>query len=292
MPKTALILIGTHYHPGDAASLTRQNLGRQSLLKLPEVKCVNLQFPDIPAEFDGFECIPKLFGDSNSITGRKGARKPLGFDAFNLIARRAKDDGSPFFSWINADIIALPSIVTLLETKMDAYCISRMDVDPIKLKPVEFHVAGFDLFIFKTSWWFQNAQRFRNYINSEALWDIIYTSICMCHGKSRLINRGEAVILHPQHPKAWGGSPFSDYNVFLSCLDGLYLEMWTKYAQKYRDLVNQDADEDMFRQIQKECFTWPPSCFRRLKQYGRSVKAYGRYYLNKNGIIRSVHYYK
>ena len=89
---------------------------------------------------------------------------------------------------------------------LDAYCISRMDVDRDLMKRLGIHVAGVDLFIIRTAWWECHHQRFRDYVNSEALWDMIYTAICLCHGNSRLFNTDE-YILHIAQPTGMGGKP-------------------------------------------------------------------------------------
>lgn len=291
VPKPApLLVLGTHYHPGSADVLARQQAGQESLRRLPGVDCVNLQFPDAPMEVPGFECVAELSADSIKVTGRTGARKPVGRQLLDLLARRAGEVGAPYFGSVNADIQVLPAVVEAVSKySRDAFFFSRTDTNPTTGGREAIFFVGIDLFIFRLAWWRKNAFRFRNYIVGEGLYDPIYTTVALCHSDGILFNNRD-FILHPNHDRIWKASPFSDWNIFLSCRDFLYLEKWNRYSQHLTRNLPEGVSDEAMERTQREFLTWPPSLKSRLWQVGRSAKAFGRYHLNKMGFLPSVQY--
>ena len=72
--------------------------------------------------------------------------------------------------------------------------------------------------------------------------------------------------------------------------DFLYLQTWNRYAQHLLQHPPEGVSDANMERTQREFFTWPPPFGSRLWQYGRSLKSFGRYYLNKARWIPSVGY--
>ena len=270
------VLVGTHYHPGGADALLRQEIARESLLKLKNVRLVNLQFPDAPIEIASFESYPTLHNDSVKASGQKGVRKPIGSEAFYRLACKAKEYNIPYFSWVNSDItVKQEAIDYVIHAKLDGYVFSRMDYSPETGKDSEMFVGGQDCFVFNTDWWLKNQERFRPYVNSEAYWDNIYTTVTLCHGRSILLNR-TGLIRHREHPRVWSKSPFGEYNRHFASLDNLYLFIWQGYIKRLREMRARNASEQEEMELQKSCFVWNPSLSAKIKQSVRSFKAHLR----------------
>ena len=285
-----LLVLGTHYHPGAQETLARQQAGQESLRGLSRVDRVNLQFPDAPLTVPGFHSMAGLDLDSLKLTGRTGLRKPVGRQLLELLAGRAGEVGAPSFGFVNADVQALPEVLTAISRYgRDAFLFSRTDVNSVTHQREAVFFVGIDMFIFRLAWWQQHCWRFRKFIVGEGLWDPIYTSITLCHSNGILFNNRD-FILHPNHKSDWHASPFSDWNIFLSCLDFLYLQQWNRYSKHLTRHSPEGISDEAMEQTQREFFSWAPPLKSRLWQTGRSVKAFGRYRLNRWGLLPSVHY--
>src|SRR5258708_37648239 len=107
---------GTHYHPGDSATIERQKVARHSLLALNDCRLINLQFRDGEPrlEYDGLENRPELHYDSVRITKREGPRKPVLAELLGVLCRQATNSGSPYFAFANSDIIITRRAIDLI----------------------------------------------------------------------------------------------------------------------------------------------------------------------------------
>jgi len=270
---TKPILIGTHYHPGTAETLGRQERARQSLAELSDVRLVNLQFHDAATDVAGFRTVPRLFEDSIKATGRQGTRKPIGSEAFQRLAECARDEGCEFFGWVNSDVIVTPTALELVRSKgQDAVLFSRMDFDPATGADLGIETGGIDAFFFSVAWWEAHATLFRPYVNSEAFWDPVYAAIALCRGRAFLENH-MGLIRHEAHLKAWKDSPFAAYNQNLATLDSLYLNQWLRYRDRLREMRAAGCTLEDELGWQFEAFRWPPSLVSRLWPAGRCLKA-------------------
>ncbi len=268
------LLLGTHYHPGSPETLARQARARDSLLRLEDVRLVNLQFPDAAIEAEGFRTVPRLFDDSVRATGRAGTRKPIGRESFDRLAECAQEEVLPFFGWVNSDIIITPEAVEFVSTHdYDAVIYSRMDFDGATGRDLGMQLGGLDAFVFSTKWWAAHRERFRPYVNSESYWDPIYAALALCHGRAIVLNR-TALIRHETHPKVWRDSPFADHNRHLATLDTLYLDQWYHYRDQLVEMRAAGAGEEDELAWQRTAFHWPPSPGQRLRHLGRCAKAW------------------
>jgi hypothetical protein len=285
-----ILLIGSNYHPGSPAVVTRQKRSQDSILDLTDVECVNLQFENDPMSVEGFRTLAQLQLDSLKVMGRSGTRKPITIEALDLLAHEAKVCGANYFCWVNADITVLPALLDVIRDRdREAYLFSRTDIDESTSERIGIFHVGIDAFVFRVDYWIRNRWRYRKYILGEGLFDPVFTSITLCHSDGILFNNKD-YLLHPNHERTWKYSPFSDWNIFLSAMDFIYLEKWNRYSRYLCDHRSDGFSDDSMEQLQREMFLWPPPLKIRLWQHGRTIKAFFRYHMNRVGWIPSLSY--
>src|ERR1044072_3094503 len=99
------ILLGINIYAAKGNAARRQENCLESLRALEGVSLVNLQFTNERIEAAGFDSVCELKSDSQKVTGRKGARKPIVPEIFTVLAERARSQGLRYFGFTNSDII-------------------------------------------------------------------------------------------------------------------------------------------------------------------------------------------
>jgi hypothetical protein len=275
-----MITIGTRYYAAAAESERRQLLSRQSLLALPNVHRINLQFADEAFTPDGFETRPVLAQDSMTVTGRGRVRKPIVSEMFGALADVAAARGDRYFIYLNADIEVSAAALGRVEAgERDAYAFCRMDLLPGSRAEQGVVLIGLDMFAVSVDWWRREWRRFRPYIAGESLWDNVYGAIACVHGRAEIVD-ADPGIFHEQHAAGWGGGPYADYNGYLAALDAPYFSRWVDYVaglQAGRAAGTFDRDR-----LARATFAPPPI---RVSQYprhaARSLRAWTRYSLKR-----------
>lgn len=242
---------------------------------------INLQFIDRRnlQELDGFETLPVLHHDSNTITLRSGVRKPLVNEMFTRLAEAATARGSRYFGFTNSDIIVTAGAVARVAVgDRPAYVFARTDFDPATNRDLGPLIYGADVFVIEARWWLAHRARFRAYVVGESLWDNAYAAQLLCWADGLLLNR-EPLVRHEAHEIVWRDSPFSEHNGVLAALDRPYFSRWVLYVKRLEALRAEasaradHAPEDAERQLQEEIFHgWRPGVADRLLQQLRVAK--------------------
>jgi hypothetical protein len=270
------LVLGTNSYQGDPDAMRRQSRALDALESLPDVIAIDLQWHEVPSPRPGIRTVAALRRDSTTITGRAGRVKPIASDVLDALAAVAEREGCRYFAYVNSDIIVSPAAVALVAAgEHEAYAFSRMDYDAAG-RDTGLVLTGCDAFAFDVAWWRANRHRFRPYILGEPCWDNVYTSVLMCHGNGRLVNR-DGAIRHEMHATAWGAGAFSEYNGFLAVLDARYFTLWVNYHARLVEARARGASEAEERAIAASAFAWRRSPALALKQAARDVRAHVRY---------------
>ncbi|MES2308874.1 MAG: hypothetical protein V4507_08445 [Verrucomicrobiota bacterium] len=64
----------------------------------------------------------------------------------------------------------------------------------------------------KTDWWETNRHRFPNSIFPVRGWDVLYTSIMLCHSIAYFQDTDWDLCFHVRHPQGCGNDKYNDYN--------------------------------------------------------------------------------
>jgi hypothetical protein len=248
------------------------------MASLEGVLHVNLQFvaaEAAPIDVDGYETVRGLELDSITVAGRMGARKPIASETFDLLARRALEEGCRYFAYLNSDTVLSQEVVDrVCAGDADAYAIARTDVG--SGRSPEVLIAGVDGFVISTEWWTANRRRFRAYILGEPVWDCVYAALVACHGRAEFVY-DTGGLTHERHPTQWVASPFASYVRYLSALDAPYFSLWCAYNDRIRNEVDLGRGFVAAARIAQETFVWRPSTFARAIQASRCVKGWVRY---------------
>jgi glycosyltransferase involved in cell wall biosynthesis len=273
------VLLGVHAHPTSSPeSAGRQRDALTAMASLRGVRHVNLQFVAAetpPIEAEGFETVRALELDSMSVSGRMGARKPIASEVFDLLARRALEEGCRYVAYLNSDTILSQELVDrIARGDADAYAIARTDVGSGRSPAIL--ISGIDSFVVSAEWWTANRRRFRPYILGEPVWDCVYAALVGCHGRTEFVYEAGGLI-HERHPTQWVASPFASYVRYLSALDAPYFSLWCGYHDRLRDEVDAGRGFGGAARIAQETFVWRPSAAARAIQASRCVKGWVRY---------------
>lgn len=272
------MILGTHTFAAAGDASRRQEQGVASLRALRNVDVMNVQFTAAPHDVDGLHTVRALDRDSTTVTGRRGPRKPLVSDIFNVLWAEGRQRGARYFGFTNADIlVSQHAIDWVARAGRQAYIFAREDVDALTRQPKGLNVHGADVFVVATDWWTQHRHRFRGYILGEAAWDNVYAAVLMCHGDAVIENR-RPLVRHEAHAQQWTtAGPFGDYQRLLAAYDATYFSMWCEYVAALLEMRALDSSEAQEHALARRTFTWPPPLPRRAIQQLRSVKAFVRY---------------
>jgi glycosyltransferase involved in cell wall biosynthesis len=272
------VLIGVHAYAATGEAERRQQTALGALAALEGVRRVNVQFSTADAtafELSGFETLRALESDSNKVTGRAGRRKPIASEVFDVLARRALEEGCAYFAYLNADTVLSQSALSRITAGgADAYMLARTDVGGGR--PSEILISGMDGFAINAHWWLCNHRRFRPYLLGEPVWDCVYSAKLACHGRASFVYSHDA-LTHERHDTAWLSSPFARYIQYLSSLDAPYFSLWCRYHDLLSKEIEQGRALDRAAAIAEDTFLWRPSAFARAMQASRRVKGWVRY---------------
>lgn len=203
-------------------SYHRQDMCIQSLLRLKQlypdmIDLYNIQPINNPQVVDNFQTLPILKQTAKDVVTGSTCEKPLIKEMLNSLSNL---NGYDYFIFTNSDIIISNRFIKLiLDNKdKDSFCGSRLTIEDIQTldetpKLVQYQVAGFDTFAFKTNWWRLNENKFPEYIFGHPCWDVHYATLCKRLGTSMFVNKWPAAIFHIQHEIAWSKmSPERQYN--------------------------------------------------------------------------------
>jgi hypothetical protein len=268
------ILLGTHFHAGDADAARRQQQALNSLLRLEGVRLVNLQWVNQRCDHPGIVTLPVLRHDSRTVTGWARRRHPIATELFDALCEEAAARGIRYFAFSNADIVVTQRAVEAIATlDRDAYSMSRLDCDRDG-RSLSIMTAGIDLFAYDTAWWRANRRRFRPYVVGGNCFDNVYTAIMMCHGNGVVLNRhGE--IRHEIHRSGALGT-FDEYNGHLAALDSPYFSLWVGYWNRLMEARARGANEAEELALQRDAFVFRQSVGQRIWHVGRKVRSHWR----------------
>ena len=215
---------------------------------------MNLGFHDEPPAAGPLEQRRVLRLDARSVSGARGARKPIVSEMLDALAAEAARRGVPRIGLVNGDIVVTPAAVErATATPRPALAFSRTDVDPGG--PESQLLYGADMFTFDVDFWRRRRRRFRAYILGEAVWDNVYAAVIACHGGT-LVNR-ERLILHPHHATGFLDSPYAPYVHLLAARDRSYFSLWCAYVARAETLRAAGGTPDEEEALQREVFTAP-----------------------------------
>ena len=224
---------------------------------------------------DGFETLRALESDSNRVTGRSGPRKPIVSEMFDVLARRALEEGCPYFAYVNADtVLSRGALERIGADGADAYLLARTDIG--SGRPPGMLVAGMDGFAINAFWWISNRWRFRPYLLGEPVWDTVYSAKLACHGRASFVYSLGA-LTHERHERRWLEVPFASYVRYLSALDAPYFSLWCQFHDRLEREIGAGRGYGRAAAIAAETFVWRPSPAARAVHASRCLKWWVRH---------------
>ncbi len=194
---------------------------------------VNITFPDEVIEPEGWTVDASLQESSREIVDPNGPRFPFVRDIFDRAAALAEKRGHLWFAVMNSDILLTerlwPRLAELMEVGMETIAISRTEIsDPDEPpgKP-DLYIIGQDLWFVKTDWWMKNRTLFPNSLFPVRGWDVVYTSLFLCHSTGYLLNTEGGLCCHIRHPQGCGNQACNDFNFALEH------GRWRIYSQRH-----------------------------------------------------------
>lgn len=231
----AMIVIGTRFYDARGDAGLRQQRAREALLRLEDAVCVNLQFVDERHEVAGIRTVPLLRRDSHTVTRAAGARKPIVSEMFDALAEIARETGSRYFVYLNADIeVTREAVGCVGDGERTGYAFCRVEVDPVTHRSLGIQPYGIDMFAIDVKWWSRERRRFRPYIAGEMCWDNVYAALICLYGNGDVVDNRE-LIFHRRHASGWADDhAFAQYNGFLAALDAPYFSRWVNYVERVK----------------------------------------------------------
>jgi hypothetical protein len=255
---TVPLLLGTSISGRAGDTGRRESSAQASLKALIDTglaEAVNLIFTDDPPTSGAIPSLSRLTLDASRLTGAAGPRKPIVPEMLDVLAAEATRRGIPRIGLVNGDIVVTPTAIDRIASVGAGFvAISRTDTGAGR--PDSPMIYGVDLVAADTAFWVRARRLFRRYVLGEELWDIVYTSIGLCHG-GVLLNR-ERLILHERHAVAKTERPFARYVHLLATRDRAYFTRWCTYVARLEPLADRDVQADEALALQRSVFV-PPS---------------------------------
>lgn len=221
-------------------SFKRQDLCIDSLIRLEKqckgITLYNIQQKGLPLiEHDKFTTIfDRGRTAANTVTGCS-FNLPMVRDFFDALAAQGKD----YFMFLNSDIIVTTKIAREVSYNAgyDAICGSRLAVEDISdinttdINHSHLQIAGFDVYMIRTSWWLENREKFPDYIYAISAWDVDYAARLMVLGRTQFDNTVRPCCYHIMHEeKSHNDTPERAYNMKLFFEDNKPLcDAWHAY---------------------------------------------------------------
>jgi hypothetical protein len=267
------VVLGTHVYPASGSALSRMDAALHSWTELKGVSLVDLQFGGgTGSDRSPFKSRHVLTTDSTTITGREGPRKPVMSELLQQLAAVAAAEGSVYFGFSNADIhVSQHAIDLVSQSGLDAVVFTRMDVEAGTGRELGEFYSGQDTIFLNLDFYRRHQSRFRPYVVGEMPWDVVYTSIVLTHGNSRLVNRG-AFTTHVAHETIWVDSPFGEHAWRLARLDWAYMARWYRFYYAVKALRERGGDPVREDQFLDEAFRRPLTVDERARTMYRVLK--------------------
>jgi hypothetical protein len=282
-----MIVVGTQFYDARGEAAVRQQRARAALLALDRVVRVNVQFVGDDHIVDGFRAVPLLRQDSRTVTHGAGVPKPIASEMFDVLATVARETGSRYFAYLNADVEVAPEAIEYIHAgDRTAYAFCRVDVDPTTQQRLGIQPYGADMFAIDVDWWTRERRRFRPYITGEMCWDNVYAALICCHGSGDIVNHRE-VLFHQRHASRWDErSPFAEYNGYLAALDAPYFSRWVRYVELLKQHAGtRGVDHD--RLIREAFAAQPISAAEAAVNAARQLRARVQYFIRRRA-ARSI----
>ena len=260
------IAIGTNIF----GEYSRQTLAIESLKTLKEkakllnveIDLFNLQFEENTSLIDGFITLHCL--KNSNLTIRDEIVKASGYntgcvdcDGTNILIPYSPKRlplmnelfgalgdliGYDYVIFTNSDIMISNRLISeILESKKESYCVSRLDIREINtitdpIIPFKIEIAGFDTYVFKSSWWQENKLRFPKYLLGKPRWDNHYTSIFMTHSDGKILNYYPGHIIHIFH--GYGSHQDDMENRYVNKLWDLHPGLQSGWGTYFDEILN------------------------------------------------------
>lgn len=180
---------------------------------------VNIVHPSEKMEIPGWDLDAGLNQTTREQVDPQGVPLPFTRDLFDRAALHASKRGSSYFAFMNGDIILqkklLDRIQDLIEVGVENMIVSRTEIDHYPFlpdHPRNIYVIGQDVWITKLEWWEKNRLLFPNCIFGVRGWDVIYTSIMLCHSVGYWLNTEWDLCHHVRHPQGCSNERYNQYN--------------------------------------------------------------------------------
>lgn len=238
------IVIGTNTH-GD---YRRQNIAVDSLKHLKDtfdcVDVVDMQLKGEPSkmyyDISSITCLDRHSG--STVTGST-KKLPYINDVINVLAEFDCD----YFIYTNSDVIVNSNLIRhLIKDNPNSFACSRLDIhEPAggfndildkNIKPCRYEIAGFDVFVFKKSWFIDNANLFQDYLIGQPHWDQAYATILKLFGGNECFgNNYPPFCFHIRHEMTWqlNMTPEREFNRVCSerPVDRLAIKIFNNYLE-------------------------------------------------------------
>lgn len=236
------IVIGTSTH-GDCS---RQDVAIDSLHHLSEifqcVEVVDLQLQGEPSQqhYD-ISSLTCMFRHSGMTVDNSNKKLPYVNDAINVLSTFDCD----YFIYVNSDVIVNSNLIRyIVNHDPGSFACSRLDIEePVNgfsdvlnknIKPIRYEIAGFDVFVFKKSWFVDHSEMFQDYLVGQPHWDQVYATIIKIFGGNVPFgNNYPPFCFHIKHGMTWQKtmSPERMFNQTCSKrpLDQLAMQIFNDY---------------------------------------------------------------
>jgi glycosyltransferase involved in cell wall biosynthesis len=278
------VIVGAHSHARPGADAERRQAFAKELRALSVARLINVQFAEDPhpsPDVEGVETLRTLHRDSLRASGRRGPRKPIVSEIFDVLAARAIEANARYFMYVNADVEVGPAAIQAVVSRMQDACLfARTDFGGERRPDVLR--SGVDAFAFDARWWIRNRWRFRAYVLGEPTWDNVYAAIAMCHASATLVCEA-GLLRHQRHATLWRESPFAEYQRLLAALDAPYFSLWCEYFERTK-AVDESRLAEVSARAAEDVFQWCPTGRATALHAMRQVKARVRHLLQESSI--------
>ncbi len=225
---------------------------------------LNITTPEESQEIQGWRLEETIVETTRTRLDAQGAPFPFVRDLFDRAAQHAKKQGHLYFAIMNGDIILQPKLFTKLEefieVGMENIIFSRTDVEdfpPDFQKRRNIYVVGQDIWVVKTDWWEKNRNLFPNSIFPVRGWDVLYTSLMLCHSTAYLQNTEGDLCYHVRHSQGCGNDLYNSYNFDIehgkwriySQRHNHYQYMVLQFYEKHQRMLNDEENAQFISAI-------------------------------------------
>ncbi len=228
------------------------------------LKPVNITTAEEAQEIPGWELENSIVETTRMKIDSQGPPFPFVRDLFDRAAGHAKKNGHSYFAIMNGDIILQPKLFIKLEefieVGMECMIFARTDIEdfpPDFQKRRNIYIVGQDVWVVKTEWWENNRNLFPNSIFPVRGWDVLYTSVMLCHSIAYLQDTEGDLCYHVRHPQGCGNDLYNDYNFDIehgkwriySQRHNHYQYMVLQFYEKHQRMLNDEENAQFISTI-------------------------------------------